>query len=153
MPYYFHFWLQIKVKYSVVCLILPQSIKISADSVRLSAPFLMSDGPFFPITARVCWKCVFGVFGSIVLGPSRIRIIMKINIFLFEHLQLQDFLDPGGLGLQSPSPSVQDESPSPLTFYCSPLEVWVIEESVRPLFLIQTYKKAYLGPETLRDFS
>ena len=38
--------------------------------------------------------CVFGVFGSLVMGPSRIWIFMKINIFLFEHLSCQDFLDP-----------------------------------------------------------
>ena len=38
--------------------------------------------------------CVFGVFVSLVMGPSRIWIFMKINIFLFEHLSRQDFLDP-----------------------------------------------------------
>ena len=31
------------------------------------------------------WKCVFRVFGSIVMGTSWIWIFMKMNIFLFEH--------------------------------------------------------------------
>ena len=38
--------------------------------------------------------CVFGVFGSLDMGPSWIWIFMKINIFLFEDLKSQDFLDP-----------------------------------------------------------
>ena len=37
---------------------------------------------------------VFRVFGSLVMGPSWIWIFMKINIFLFEDLKRQDFLDP-----------------------------------------------------------
>ena len=51
-------------------------------------------GWFFPATARVCWKCVLGGFGSFVMGPSRIWIFMKISKILFEHLKRQDFLDP-----------------------------------------------------------
>ena len=38
--------------------------------------------------------CVFGVFGSLAMGPSWIWIFLKINIFLFEDLKSQDFLDP-----------------------------------------------------------
>ena len=38
--------------------------------------------------------CVFGVFGPLVTGPSWLWIFMKINIFLFEDLKRQDFLDP-----------------------------------------------------------
>ena len=38
--------------------------------------------------------CVFGVFGTLDMGPSWIWIFTKINIFLFEDLKSQDFLDP-----------------------------------------------------------
>ena len=36
----------------------------------------------------------FGCFGSLVMGPSWIWILMKINISLFEGLKSQDFMDP-----------------------------------------------------------
>ena len=36
----------------------------------------------------------FGCFGSLVMGPSWIWIFMKMNIFIFEVLKNQDFLDP-----------------------------------------------------------
>ena len=66
--------------------------KVSICNMFASIPIVY--GSFFPATAKVCWKCVFGFFGSIVMGPSWIWIFMKINIFLFEHLKSQDFLDP-----------------------------------------------------------
>ena len=37
---------------------------------------------------------LLGYFGSLVMGPSWIWIFMKMNIFIFEVLKSQDFLDP-----------------------------------------------------------
>ena len=38
--------------------------------------------------------CVFGVFGSFIMATSHLRIFMIFDIFLFEDLTHQDFLDP-----------------------------------------------------------
>ena len=50
-------------------------------------------GPVLP-KQDVAAGSVFRVFGCLVMGPSWIWIFMKINMFLFEGLKIEDFLDP-----------------------------------------------------------